>query len=90
MISEDEQYKYIGTVITDRIDRTRDGFKLYVQLFSAIVGGSVWLSVQKDFLQLAQQAKPTYSCLSNVLVGLSSLRNVGTRVPRTTRLVGIP
>jgi hypothetical protein len=46
MITEEKQYEYIGAVITDRLDRSRDSFKLFLQLFSAIVGGSFWLSKQ--------------------------------------------
>ena len=66
MISDEKQYEYIGSVIIDRIDRVRDAFKLYLQLFAAIVGGSIWLSTQN----ISPVARRTYAFVSNALVGL--------------------
>lgn len=69
MISEDKQYEYIGTVITDRIDRARDAFKLFLQLFSIIVGGAIWLSMH----EIPDGARYTYIIVSDALVLLLTL-----------------
>ncbi len=66
MISEEKQYEYIGSVITDRLDRARDAFKLFLQLFSAIAGGSIWLSMQK----ILDSTRDTYILVSDALVVL--------------------
>ena len=67
MINEEKQYEYIASVITDRLNRARDAFKLFLQLFAAIVGGSIWLSSQ---VTVSPSAKHTYSAVSNMLVWL--------------------
>lgn len=64
MIGDDKQYEYIGSVITDRLDRVRDAFKLFLQLFSGIVGGSIWLSTQ----QISPAAREFYVLVSDALV----------------------
>jgi len=66
MISEEKQYEYVGSIVTDRIDRIRDAFKLFLQLFSIIVGGSIWLSMQK----ISPDARQTYLLVSDTLVCL--------------------
>jgi hypothetical protein len=47
MISDEKQYEFVTSQIKLQTERIYDAFKLFVQVFSAIVGGSVWLSMQK-------------------------------------------
>jgi len=64
MISDEKQYEYVGSVVIDRLNRSRDGFKMYLQVFSAIVGGSIWLSMQP----VSGAARENYVVVSDALV----------------------
>lgn len=75
MISDEKHFDYIGAIITDRIDRSRDALKLFLQLFSAIVGGSIWLSIQPNISEAARKA---YERASNGLVVLLVVVTVAT------------
>jgi TRAP-type C4-dicarboxylate transport system permease small subunit len=46
MVSDDKQYEFVSSQVQVYNQRIADAFKLFIQLFSAIVGGSVWLSIQ--------------------------------------------
>jgi hypothetical protein len=69
MISEEAHYKYVGSVIKHRLDQIRDAFRLFLQLFSAIVGGSIWLSIQVA----EKPSRHTYARVSDLLVALLTL-----------------
>ncbi len=64
MISEEKQYEYLGRVLTDRLNRIFDSFKLFLQLFSTIVGGSIWLSMQN----VSPNARHRYIVASDTLI----------------------
>jgi len=57
----------MASVITDRIGRARDAFKLFLQLFSAIAAGSYWLSGRAA---ISPDNKCTYVFVSDALVWL--------------------
>ena len=80
MIGEEKQYEYVGSVVTDRLDRARDAFKLFLQLFSAIVGGAIWLNTQ----HIALEARSNYVLVSDVLVALVTFVT-GTMVYRAIK-----
>jgi hypothetical protein len=44
MISNDEQYKYLTSQISHRVERPIVVTRFFVQTFSAIVGGSIYLA----------------------------------------------
>lgn len=67
MISDEKQYEHIAAVIAGRIDLARDAFKLFLQLFSAIVAGSFWLSGSGA---ISATNRMTYVVLSDALVWL--------------------
>lgn len=67
VISDEKQYEHVAAVITDRINRARDAWKLFLQLFSAIVAGSFWLSGKGHILPTT---KATYVAVSDALVWL--------------------
>lgn len=66
MISDEKQYEFIGSMLKDRLDRGRDALRLFLQLFSAIVGGSIWLSIQ----DITPAARVAYERASNALIVL--------------------
>jgi uncharacterized protein (DUF58 family) len=65
MVTDDKQYEFITSRITDLSNATEDGLKLFVPMFSAILGGSIWLR-----LQIQGAAPPSYQFLSNWLMVL--------------------
>jgi hypothetical protein len=71
MVGDDKvyelQFEYLTATLTDRLDRSLNAFKLFLQLFSAIAGGSVWLSMQPS---VGANARLAYATLSNILVWL--------------------
>jgi hypothetical protein len=67
MVSEDKEFEYVTSQIVKHVQRSVDAFKLFTQLFSAIVGGSIWLSTQRN---VSPAAAKTYSHLSGWLVVL--------------------
>lgn len=46
MVSVEKQYEYVTGQLAAQIDRMNTAFKNFVQLFTAIVGGVVWLSLE--------------------------------------------
>jgi hypothetical protein len=68
-VSEDKEFEYVTSQIIKHVERTVDAFKMFAQLFSVIVGGSIWLSIQSQ----AQETTKTYANLSNILVTLVTI-----------------
>lgn len=66
MISDDERYKDLSAAITGRIQLIRDAFKLFLQLFTTVAGGSIWLNMQT----IPTHAKSIYAIVTDVLVAL--------------------
>ena len=65
-VSLDKQFEFISGEISKLADGTEDGVKLFIPLYAAIFGGSVWLRLQlKD-----HPIPPSYSFISNALVAL--------------------
>ncbi len=67
MVSEDKEFEYVTSQIIKHVERTVDAFKLFAQLYSAIVGGAIWLSTQPS---VGPEAAKTYLHLSVGLVFL--------------------
>jgi hypothetical protein len=70
MISAEKQYDFITSQIAARLKEARDAFKLFIQIFSAIVGGSVWLATTE---KIQSEAKSQYATLSSLLVVVLTL-----------------
>ena len=66
MISDDERYKDRSAAITGKIQLIRDAFKLFLQLFTTVAGGSIWLNMQT----IPTHAKIIYAIVTDVLVAL--------------------
>ncbi len=65
MISAEKQYDFITSQIAARLKEARDAFKLFIQIFTAIVGGSVWLATTE---KIQPAAKSQYAILSSLVV----------------------
>lgn len=65
MITQEQQYQFITSRISALADATYDGFKLFVTMFSAILGGTFWLR-----LQLKGSPPSSYVWLSDALIFL--------------------
>ena len=75
MIEDAQRYGFITSQIQYHNEKMIEAFNRYVQLFSAIVGGSIWLSLQKH------PVGPThYGLLAGALVSLLTLLTVSTIV----------
>jgi hypothetical protein len=66
-VSIDKEYEFVSSQVQEYNRRIADAFKLFVQLFSLIVGGSVWLSIQN---QNTLSKSGGYARLSDILVVL--------------------
>jgi hypothetical protein len=65
-VSIDKQFDFVSGEVSKLADGTEDGVKLFVPMYAAIWGGSVWLR-----LQMKGETVPTsYAFVSDVLVGL--------------------
>ena len=69
-VSKDKEFEYVTSQIIRHIDRSVDAFKLFAQLFSLIVGGAIWLSIQSS---VKCGANLTYARVSDGLVVLVTL-----------------
>jgi hypothetical protein len=67
MVSKDKEFEYVTSQIIRHVERSVDAFKMFAQLISAIVGGSIWLSTQSN---VHSESIKTYGTLSNILVTL--------------------
>jgi hypothetical protein len=63
MVSEDKQFEFITKRVSELSNATEDGLKLFVPMYSAILGGSIWLR-----LQLKDAVPPSYRYLSDALI----------------------
>jgi succinate dehydrogenase hydrophobic anchor subunit len=70
MVSKDKEFEYVTSQIIKHIERSVDAFKMFIQLFSAIVGGAIWLSSQPT---VTAESSKAYLNLSNVLMLLVTL-----------------
>ena len=65
MISDEKQFEFVSAQISFFGQRQLDVFKLFLQLFSAIVGGSIWISLNKEILD-ANKAKLAWLSIISV------------------------
>ena len=65
MVSEDKEFEYVTSQIVKHVERSVDAFKMFAQLFSLIVGGAIWLSIQSN---VGHKATAMYMWLSDILV----------------------
>jgi hypothetical protein len=68
-VSVEKEFDNVAKQLSECNARIMDSFKLYIQVVSAIIGGSIYLSLQQhDKLKNAQ-----YAALSDCLVALVTL-----------------
>jgi hypothetical protein len=67
MITDEQLYKTLSEMIAERNKNALDAFKLFISLYSAIVGGAIWLSTQ------TARNLPSYERLSSGVVLLVTL-----------------
>lgn len=67
MITDEMLYKSLSDMIAERNRNALDAFKLFISLYSAIVGGTIWLSTQ------ATKAQASFEWLSSGVVVLVTL-----------------
>jgi hypothetical protein len=65
MVSEEKHFEFAVSVVAERHQATRNAFKLFLQLFSVIIGGSIWLTMQPTF---SASAKGKFIFVSDTLV----------------------
>jgi hypothetical protein len=65
MITDEQLYKSLSDMIAERNRNALDAFKLFISLYSAIVGGTIWLSTQTPTC-----VPPSYEWLSSAAAGL--------------------
>ena len=64
-VSKDKEFEYVTSQIVKHVERSVDAFKMFAQLFSLIVGGSIWLSIQSG-----THSPKLYATLSDIVVTL--------------------
>lgn len=69
MIDKAKVYDFLVAQAAARSAASIDVFKMFLRLYSAIVGGSIWLSLQTG-ISVADQQK--YALLSNLAVGITT------------------
>lgn len=68
MISDEKKYEFLTSQIAVRDQKAVDTyFKSFAQLYSAILGGSIWLGMQNH---IKPEAAASYVWLSDVLVAI--------------------
>ena len=72
MISDEKQYEFIAKRVSDLANATHDGLKLFLPMFSAILGGCFWLRQQ-----INGSPPVSYAYLSDALVVLLTLVCIG-------------
>ncbi len=69
MVSDDKQYEFVSGEIASRNGRIYETRGQFIRVFSAVVGGSIWLSSQKEMASKFL----TYEILSDVIVILMTV-----------------
>jgi hypothetical protein len=64
-VSIDEQFKFVSAHVASLAGATEDGVRLFIPMFAAILGGSVWLRLQSRI-----PIPHSYVILSDLLVWL--------------------
>lgn len=65
MSLDEIHYQHLNTEVASRSTLIEQKFDLFIKLFSAVVAGSVWLSLQSD---LSASQRAAYAIVSNFLV----------------------
>ena len=68
MVSNEKLFDYFVSRSTQTANDTGWGFKLFLPIYSAILGGSIWLSIQ-----LTETIPPSYKYVSDTLIILLTL-----------------
>lgn len=71
MAIEDEHYKFLTAQIAARDMRPVEYLKLYIQFYTAVIGGSIWLRSQHPTQDRPVLAR--YAILSDTLMVLGSI-----------------
>ncbi|MBR1227196.1 MULTISPECIES: hypothetical protein [unclassified Bradyrhizobium] len=67
MVSEDKHYEFLTKQIADRSQKIYESFNQFIRLFSAVVGGTIWISLQADASKRGGNSQ-IYETFSNFLV----------------------
>ena len=67
-VSADAEFKWVTSQIATERQRAEAAFRLYLQMFSALVGGSIWLSIQPS---IAHSAHRKLAVLTDIAVTLA-------------------
>jgi hypothetical protein len=73
MINAEKQYEYVCEQINARNQYIMEYFKTFLQLFSGIVGGSIWLSLTHQISHLSRGKLAILSTVLAVLVALVTI-----------------
>jgi hypothetical protein len=66
MVSEEKQYEFVSEQVRYFNEKIIESFNFFIKVFSAVAGGSIWLSMQKDYAGKFS----SYLTLSNSIVVL--------------------
>jgi len=67
MLSSDVEYTHVSAITKYKSDLIHGAFDQFIKIFTAIVGGSIWLSRQNDLTAVARE---NFRTLSNATVTL--------------------
>ena len=67
MLSVDAEYAHVSAITKYKSDLIHGAFDQFIKIFTAIVGGSIWLSRQSDVLGVSRE---NYQVLSNATVAV--------------------
>jgi hypothetical protein len=67
MLSADAEYNHVSDITKYKSDLIHGAFDQFIKVFTAVVGGSIWLSRQKD---LTKSDHMNFRTLSDVIVAI--------------------
>jgi hypothetical protein len=70
MVTDDKQYEFVSKQVRYHNEKIIGAFKLFIQLFSAIIGGTIWLSLQPH---ITATRALSYAHISDILVTVLAL-----------------
>jgi hypothetical protein len=73
-VSREKQYEYVTNQIVRSGQYSRQAFRHYVQVYSAIVGGSIWLSMDA---RITGQLRETYISAVRIVAGAEQYTLMG-------------
>src|SRR5436305_5741615 len=71
-VSKDKEFEFVTSQITAHVDRSIAAFRSFTQVFSAIVGGAIWLGISA---KVVPEKVTQFVWLSDILVTLVTVIN---------------